>query len=146
MAPRESAEALAARIVTFALNAARDPSYAATHAGEAVAVAASAALLVIMEPKIAKLPAVEGAKMIHSLGGKHRVGQHLNVSESTIVGKMGPPVRDMYQQLLRDDPKQARAFLIQEMMASLKLMSEILSNVSKTRSEISMTFARNARG
>jgi hypothetical protein len=35
--------------------------------------------------------------------------------------------------------------LIQEMMASLKLMGEILSNVSKTRSEISMTFARNAR-
>ncbi len=29
--------------------------------------------------------------------------------------------------------------------SSLKLMSEILSNVSKTRSEISMTFARNAR-
>jgi hypothetical protein len=29
--------------------------------------------------------------------------------------------------------------------ASLKLMGEILSNVSKTRSEISMTFARNAR-
>jgi hypothetical protein len=28
---------------------------------------------------------------------------------------------------------------------SLKLMGEILSNVSKTRSEISMTFARNAR-
>ena len=38
-----------------------------------------------------------------------------------------------------------RAFLIQEMMASLKLMGEILSNVSKTRSEISMTFARNSR-
>jgi len=35
--------------------------------------------------------------------------------------------------------------LIQEMMANLKLMGEILSNVSKTRSEISMTFARNAR-
>jgi hypothetical protein len=35
--------------------------------------------------------------------------------------------------------------LIQEMMASLKLMGEILSNISKTRSEISMTFARNAR-
>ncbi len=32
-----------------------------------------------------------------------------------------------------------------EMMASVKLMGEILSNVSKTRSEISMTFARNAR-
>jgi|EndMetStandDraft_7_1072992.scaffolds.fasta_scaffold2894775_2 hypothetical protein len=30
-------------------------------------------------------------------------------------------------------------------MDNLKLMSEILSNVSKTRSEISMTFARNAR-
>jgi hypothetical protein len=29
--------------------------------------------------------------------------------------------------------------------AGLKLMGEILSNVSKTRSEISMTFARNAR-
>ncbi|CAN7276530.1 hypothetical protein LJR220_001297 [Bradyrhizobium sp. LjRoot220] len=34
---------------------------------------------------------------------------------------------------------------IQEMMANLKLMGEILSNVSKTRSEISMTFARNSR-
>ena len=58
---------------------------------------------------------------------------------------MGPAVRDMYNQLLRNDPKQARAFLIQEMMASLKLMGEMLSNVLKTRSEISMTFARNAR-
>jgi hypothetical protein len=29
--------------------------------------------------------------------------------------------------------------------SQLKLMAEILSNVSKTRSEISMTFARNAR-
>jgi hypothetical protein len=29
--------------------------------------------------------------------------------------------------------------------SSLKLMGEILSNISKTRSEISMTFARNAR-
>lgn len=28
---------------------------------------------------------------------------------------------------------------------SLKLLSEMLSNVSKTRSEISMTFARNAK-
>ena len=35
--------------------------------------------------------------------------------------------------------------VIQEAMASLKLMSEILSNVAKTRSELSMTFARNAR-
>jgi hypothetical protein len=34
---------------------------------------------------------------------------------------------------------------IAQMMASLKLMGEILSNVSKTRAEISMTFARNAR-
>jgi hypothetical protein len=33
----------------------------------------------------------------------------------------------------------------QDMMASLKLMAEILSNISKTRAEISMTFARNAR-
>jgi hypothetical protein len=31
------------------------------------------------------------------------------------------------------------------LMDAVKLMSEILSNVSKTRSEISMTFARNAR-
>jgi hypothetical protein len=31
------------------------------------------------------------------------------------------------------------------LMDTVKLMSEILSNVSKTRSEISMTFARNAR-
>jgi hypothetical protein len=31
------------------------------------------------------------------------------------------------------------------MMDDLKLMFEILSNVARTRSEISMTFARNAR-
>ena len=37
-------------------------------------------------------------------------------------------------------------FLVQEIMSGLKLMGEVLSNVSKTRSEISMTFARNARG
>lgn len=30
-------------------------------------------------------------------------------------------------------------------MQGLKLMGEMLSNVSKTRSEISMTFARNSR-
>ena len=30
-------------------------------------------------------------------------------------------------------------------LETMRLMSEILSNVSKTRSEISMTFARNAR-
>lgn len=36
-------------------------------------------------------------------------------------------------------------FLVQEVMSGLKLMGEVLSNVSKTRSEISMTFARNAR-
>ena len=35
--------------------------------------------------------------------------------------------------------------VIDDAIDSLKLMGEILSNVSKTRSEISMTFARNAR-
>ena len=35
--------------------------------------------------------------------------------------------------------------VVQEIVSSLKLMGEMLSNVSKTRSEISMTFARNAR-
>jgi hypothetical protein len=35
--------------------------------------------------------------------------------------------------------------VVSEMLAAAKLMGEILSNVSKTRSEISMTFARNAR-
>jgi hypothetical protein len=35
--------------------------------------------------------------------------------------------------------------LVSEVLATAKLMGEILSNVSKTRAEISMTFARNAR-
>jgi hypothetical protein len=78
-------------------------------------------------------------------GTLQTVASTMGTSESQVVANMGPGVRDMYNQLLKDDPKQARAFLIQEMMASLKLMGEILSNVSKTRSEISMTFARNAR-
>jgi hypothetical protein len=43
------------------------------------------------------------------------------------------------------DPRQGQQFLMQELMQNMKLMTEILSNISKTRSEISMTFARNAR-
>jgi hypothetical protein len=35
--------------------------------------------------------------------------------------------------------------LVSEVLETAKQMGEILSNVSKTRSEISMTFARNAR-
>jgi hypothetical protein len=85
------------------------------------------------------LPQLEAAKQIQGIATTQ------GTSEAQVVANMGPAVRDMYNQLLRNDPKQARAFLIQEMMASLKLMGEMLSNVSKTRSEISMTFARNAR-
>ena len=40
---------------------------------------------------------------------------------------------------------QGQPFVLQDAMKDLKLMGEVLSNVSKTRSEISMTFARNAR-
>lgn len=146
MAEQETAEALAARIFTFAQKSARDPKYAANNLGEAGAAVAAVILLLIMKPEIAKLPQLEAAKKIHSLASKHMFAQEFGTSESSVVANMGPQVRDMYQQLLKDDPKQARAFLLQEMMASLKLMGEILSNVSKTRSEISMTFARNARG
>ncbi|MDP1603013.1 MAG: hypothetical protein Q8M03_07080 [Legionella sp.] len=35
--------------------------------------------------------------------------------------------------------------LVGELLATAKLMHDTLSNVSTTRSEISMTFARNAR-
>lgn len=35
--------------------------------------------------------------------------------------------------------------MVGNLLATAKAMNEILSNVSKTRSEISMTFARNAR-
>ena len=54
---------------------------------------------------------------------------------------------DTEMQVLTDEQLElvAGGRSLQEMMASLKLMGEILSNVSKTRSEISMTFARNAR-
>ena len=40
---------------------------------------------------------------------------------------------------------QFRAFLLQEMMGSLKLLGVMLSNVSRTRAELSQTFARSAR-
>ena len=40
---------------------------------------------------------------------------------------------------------QSVAFLLQEMMGSLKLMGVMLSNVSRTRAEIAQSFARNAR-
>jgi hypothetical protein len=102
--------------------------------------AAETALLLLAQryPNILSNPSI-GISTLIALARKKEV------SESQVTANMGPGVRDMYHQIQKDDPKQARSFLIQEMMSSLKLMSEILSNVSKTRSEISMTFARNAR-
>lgn len=94
-------------------------------------------------PATVGFPALSGNNVNASL---QQVAQTMGTSEAAVVANMGPGTRDMYNQLLKDDPKQARSFLIQEMMASLKLLGEMLSNVSKTRSEISMTFARNARG
>lgn len=87
-------------------------------------------------------PFLDPANVNQSL---QNVASTMGTSEASVVANMGPGQRDMYNQLLKDDPKQARAFLIQEMMSSLKLMGEILSNVSKTRSEIAMTFGRNSR-
>ena len=49
------------------------------------------------------------------------------------------------QELTLEEIEVAAGGFVAGAMASLKLMGEILSNVSKTRSEISMTFARNAR-
>jgi hypothetical protein len=48
---------------------------------------------------------------------------------------------DTYDTTLVEEP----APVVEKTLAELKLMGELLSNVSKTRSEISMTFARNAR-
>lgn len=50
------------------------------------------------------------------------------------------------RELTVGETDQVSGGLIQEMMASLKLMGEVLSNVGKTRAEISMTFVRNVRG
>jgi hypothetical protein len=86
---------------------------------------------------------------ISSNGGVNELMQNVvatsGTSEAAVVANMGKGSQEMYAQLLKDDPKQARAFLLQEMMAALKLMSEMLSNVQKTRADISQTFARNIR-
>lgn len=103
--------------------------------------AAETALLLLSQryPNILSDPGV-GIRTLIALA------RNKELANDQAVANMAPGVREMYLQLLKDDPKQARSFLLQEMMASLKLMNEILSNVSKTRSEISQTFARNARG
>lgn len=150
MAGEETADALAARVLGFTLNVARNPQYAATHPGEAATAMTAAVLLLVTMPNLARLMPLEAAKRVHAMGSRYLFGTQAvtfpqGSNESSVVANMGPGVRDLYNQLLKDDPKQARAFLIQEMMASLKLMGEILSNVSRTRSEISMTFARNSR-
>jgi hypothetical protein len=151
----ETAAELAARIVRFTLRASRDPRYAVTHAGEAAAAMASAALLLATKPDLAKLLPIDAAKQVQAMGSQHLFGTKSTPwtegpmaqgdSESGTLGNMSPGVRGLYNRLLKDDPKQARAFLIQARLSSLKFMSEILSNVSKTRAEIGMTFARNAR-
>ena len=132
-----SAVILLAKLFAYAANVSRDPHYAASHPHEAAEARAAAVELRANHPHIASLLFTNPAH-IKEIG--------YLVSESQVVANMGPGVRDMYNKLLRDDPKQARAFLIQEMMKNLTLMGDLLSNVSKTRSEISMSFARNARG
>jgi hypothetical protein len=55
--------------------------------------------------------------------------------------------------MIRDRETEARELTVEQLdhvtggsvMETLKLMGEMLSNIAKTRSEISMTFARNAR-
>lgn len=69
----------------------------------------------------------------------------MGANEASVVANLAPGVRDLYEKMKTDDPKAARAFLLQEMMSSLKIMGEMLSNVSKTRADIANTFARNIR-
>lgn len=132
-----SATTLLATLLGFAANVSRDPHYAATHPRETAEARVALFTLRSQHPHIAAL-LFGNAAQIQTIG-------HL-VNDSQVVANMSPGVRELYNQLLRDDPQQAKAFLLQEMMASVKLMNEMLSNVMKTRSEISMQFARNIRG
>jgi hypothetical protein len=61
-----------------------------------------------------------------------------------VAGFAARPAREAaVQQLTAEEIERVAGGL--NLSEGLKLMGEILSNVSKTRSEISMTFARNAR-
>ncbi len=114
----EPAGELAAKLLLFALNVARNPQYAATHPRETKAAKDAAVQLLAARPDLKGLPQLEAAKQIQGIATTQ------GTSEAQVVANMSPGVRDMYNQLMRNDPKQARAFLIQEMMASLKLMEK----------------------
>jgi hypothetical protein len=61
------------------------------------------------------------------------------------MATIDPQVSEIRELTADETNSVSGGFLIQEMMSSLKLMGEMLSNVSKTRADISMTFARNSR-
>ena len=136
--PEAPAE-LAVRLLIFAINVARDPNYAFHHPRETDAALAAAKQLLQL-PRLQTLPVQKKAATIHEIAAT------TGSSEAQVLANMPPAARAIYNQLLKSDPAQAREFLLQEMMASIRLMGELLSNVSKTRSEISMSFARNIRG
>ena len=68
-------------------------------------------------------------------------GRRLNSATALDVDlTSAEPAADAAVTVSADDTAQAKTDT-----SALKLLSEMLSNLSKTRSEISMTFARNAR-
>ena len=79
--------------------------------------------------------------MIGITAGTAPIGEAAAWTRST---DLKPQVNDM----TRNRKTEVQELTLEEIKlvaGGLKLMGEMLSNVSKTRSEISMTFARNAR-
>jgi hypothetical protein len=77
---------------------------------------------------------------------RHRCRCRISPRSTRVNAQENTMTRDRDTQAQELTPEQLESVTGGSLLASgLKLMGEILSNVSKTRSEISMTFARNTR-
>jgi hypothetical protein len=87
----------------------------------------------------------EASRPISHHGANESNGNHAAREWEMAMDILGHDKVETHQLSHAELDQVSGGFLLQEVMSGLKLMGEVLSNVSKTRSEISMTFARNAR-
>ena len=84
-----------------------------------------------------------GGGTVNSLLGE--ISARAGTTQASVEANMPPGLREMYEQLKADDPVKAKGMILQMIQENLKWMNELVSNVTKGRSEMGMTTARNLR-
>lgn len=156
MAGSDNVDALAAKIYIFAQKMAKDPVYAATHAGEAAATVAAWVLLNTAMPELARSGPQSTAEKIAALAVKYLSGgQAVSPTPSpggpvpTPYPSLGAPQFSATEQALLNkihDPEQRAVQALQMQMQKQALLTTVLTNLANMRHEMLKSVAQNLRG